>query len=204
MARAPAYGLIILVLLVEATVAVLALMPNVPDRFRAYYIDRTTDCWPLDISGRYAFGEVVSFLPPRTEAQAGIMRCGWLGPQDTGTWSTGPESRLRFAVPDPPADLVLDLELIPFVTTPQPVQTIRIDVNGAGLDTIQLEGTQPRHQLLRIPAAAVALGDERIDVDFRFPGAHSPASVGINSDRRLLAIRLLSVKLTRPGEGTGQ
>lgn len=191
------YLLLVPVVVFEAAVAALALSPQVDDRFRAFFIDRTTDCWPLDVSGAYALGEPVSLLPPKSGAQTDILRCGWLGPQDTGTWSTGRESRLRFAVADPPTDLLLDLELVPFVTLPQPVQTVRIDVNGRGIDTIQLEGNDPRHQILRIPRDVVDLGDERIDVDFRFPSAHSPASAGLNNDRRLLAIRLLSVTLTR-------
>jgi hypothetical protein len=197
LSRAWLYGLVVPVVLFETAVAVLAFLPQVPDRFRAFFIDRTTDCWPIDVSGEYALGETVSYLPPKSAAQTGTMRCGWLGPQDTGTWSSGPESRLRFAVADPPADLVLDLELIPFVTDVQPVQTIRISVNGKGIDTIQLEGSEARHQMFSIPGEIVALGDERIDVDFQFPSAHSPARAGINADRRLLALRLLSARVIR-------
>ena len=198
MQRTLLYLLLVPIVLFEAVVAVLALNPQVSEPFRAYFIDKTTDCNRyLDVSGTYALGETVSLVLPKTAAQTDILRCGWLGPQDTGTWSSGPESRLRFALADPPSAVVLDLELIPFVTEPQPVQTVRITVNGRGLDTIQLEGNDPRHVLVEIPLDIVDLGDERVDVDFTFPSAHSPASASINNDKRLLGIRLLSVKLTR-------
>ena len=195
--RALLYLLVVPVLLFEATVAALALMPRVEEPYRAFFVDRTTDCWRLDVSGAYAMGETVSFLPPKSGAQSALLRCGWLSAQDTGTWARGPEAELRIAVLDPPTGLVLDLELVPFNTTERPVQTVRVFVNGKGLDTLQIEGTEARHVVIPIPAEYVALGDERVDVGFGFPSAYAPAEVGLNSDQRRLSVRLLSLRVTR-------
>lgn len=191
------YLLVIPVVLFEATVAVLALMPQVDERYRAFFIDRTTDCWPLDVAGTYDLGETVSLMPPKSAEQTAILRCGWLAPQETGTWALGPEAELRLNVPDPPTDLLLDLELVPFNIDQHPVQTVRVYVNGKGLQTLQLEGTDARHLEIAIPADYVALGDQRIDVGFGFPSAHAPVEFGINNDKRRLSIRLLSLRLTR-------
>jgi hypothetical protein len=191
------YALLIPVIAIELTVAVLAMMPKVDERYRAFFIDRTSDCWRLAPPGTYTMGATVSFLPPKRPEITNLMRCGWLGPQDTGLWSVGSESELRIAVADPPSDLLLDLELIPFNTTERPVQTIRIFINGRGLDTLQLEGTEARHVVIPIPADYVAEGEERIDIGFGFPGAYAPADVGINDDDRRLSIRLLSLRLTK-------
>ncbi|UJW87209.1 hypothetical protein [Devosia sp. SL43] len=187
--------------LLAVTVLALVKNPHVNDQYRAYFIDRTTDCWPLPIDGAIAWGEQLSFVGAAAVSPTyPLRRCGWMEPQDTGTWSMGPEAVLRLN-PGPRArDLLLDLEMLPFVTTESPVQTVRLTLAGTDLATLTLDAaSSPQHRFI-LPAA-LASSSGPIDVGFHFPTAHSPSAAGMNDDRRRLAIRLLSVRITE-ADGT--
>ncbi len=187
-------ALIVLLIAFEASVAVLALNPQVPERFRAFFIERTTDCWPIEVSGHYTLGEKVSFMPGAPGTRD-LTVCGWSQPTVEGTWAQGPEARLRFAVDPPKVPLNLELEILGFVTVKQLVQRIVVNVNGRALTTLVLQNGTPGRQIIRIPPAVAALGNGKIEVTFLFPDAVTPQSQGLGSDRRRLAARLLSVRL---------
>ena len=56
-----AYSIVALAIAFELTVVWLMLHPQVPDDYRAYYIDHTTTCLNQPVSGDYVLGETVSF-----------------------------------------------------------------------------------------------------------------------------------------------
>ena len=180
----------------ELFVGILILFPQVPEQFRAYYIDRSTDCWPFEVSGAYRLGATVSFVRPASPGIGNLKVCGWLDPEDTGTWSIGPEARLRFRVPPPVADLLLELDMLAFVATGLPEQVVNLTVNGSPLETLRLGPVSSGKKYFRIPRALVLENWGVVELWMQFPTARSPASLGINNDQRRLAVRLRSVRLT--------
>ena len=101
------YALAAAIALVEVAILWQALHPNVPDDFRAYYIDRTITCLPQPVTGDYVLGTEIDFRSggPNTRE---LRPCGWDGPAGDGMHAIGTESRLRFAVSEP-QDLTLML-----------------------------------------------------------------------------------------------
>jgi hypothetical protein len=196
LARAGLYLLVVLVLAFEASVAALMLRPRVADDYRAFYIERSTDCFPLPISGRYRLGTAVSFLAGAPSAPATAIKvCGWTDPADTGTWSVGREARLRFRFAAAPADVLIGIDMLAFVAEGLPEQRVTVVVNGEELDTIRMGSLSTALKIFRIPRQLILDHWGYVDLAFRFPDAASPAALGLSNDQRLLAIRLQSVRL---------
>jgi hypothetical protein len=162
------------------------LMPDVEPQYRAVYIDRTSDCWPLEVSGAVEPGRRISFVKTDAEGPSRhLLRCGWMSPEGTGTWSIGPESRLLLQVAGGrPA--TIDLELLPFAA-----QRVAVTVNGEPLTEWVLTKDSPRGQTLEVPPVP----DGRLELAFHFPDAVAPRDLGLSNDRRRLAIRLLFLTL---------
>jgi hypothetical protein len=171
----------------ELGVLGMILMPDVEPQYRAVYIDRTSECWPRVVSGAIEPGQHISFLKADAKGPSQhLLRCGWMRPEDTGTWSIGPESRLLLqVVASRPA--TIDLELLPFAER----QRVTVTLNGGPLTEWVLRKDSPRGQTFEIPAVA----DGRLELAFHFPDAVAPRELGLSNDRRRLAIRLLSLTL---------
>ncbi|RYG96645.1 MAG: hypothetical protein EON57_14805, partial [Alphaproteobacteria bacterium] len=126
-----AYALTALLLAAYALVMWWTIHPNVPDSYRAYYIDQTTTCMNQPVPGTYALGTVVSFLPDGAAAAKPLKPCGWEGPVGDGTHAVGTSSRLRFSWTEPATGpLALSLDLIAIKKDDAPVpQTVDVVVN---------------------------------------------------------------------------
>ena len=171
----------------ELVVLGMIAMPNVEAQYRAVYIERKSECWPREVSGAIEAGRHVSFLEADAEGPSRhLLRCGWLRPEGTGTWSIGPEARLLLQVAaDRP--VIIDLDLQPFSER----QRVAVTVNGEPLTEWVLTKGSPRSQTLGVPPVA----DGRLELAFHFPDAVAPRDLGLANDRRKLAIRLLSLRL---------
>jgi hypothetical protein len=191
------WSLIGLVLLVEAAITALILVPRVDPQYRAFFIDRSTDCWPLPVSGQYRLGDTLSFVRPASPGVAALKVCGWTDADDSGTWSIGNDARLRFHVPLAVAgDLRLTLDMLPFVAGPLTEQAVTLRVNGSEIETVQLGGASRGKKFFRIPRALVEASWGTVDLRFILPDATAPVAVGVNNDRRRLGIRLISLRLS--------
>lgn len=145
--------------------------PNVPENYRAYYIDQTTTCMNQPVPGTYTLGTLVSFLPDGAEAAKPLKPCGWEGPAGDGTHAVGTSSRLRFNWSEPtatPLSLSLDLIAIRKADTPIP-QTVDVVVNDRKLATLDVAGPDAQHFDIPLPPDLVTAG--RADVILEFPTA---------------------------------
>lgn len=195
---------LILAALVAFEAAVLAMIatPNVSEQYRAYFIDRTTDCWPREASGKIVLGKRLWFL--KADARRGaedVKVCGWLGAAGAGTWSVGPQSRLRFDVGKGAGPLRLELDLVAYVKESHPLQRVALSANGEKLAEFTLHAQSERLHSVVIPAGAIG-EDGRIELVLDYPDAQSPRDLGVSRDTRRLAIRLISLKLSPAGAAT--
>lgn len=188
------YGLAGLVLATETAVFAVALSPTVDPVYRAYFIDRTTDCYPLPVAGDYALGTRVSFGADGQAERLPLARCGWHDPDAMGSWSDGDRSMLRFAIAGPPVDLLLELVLQPYVDHDTPRQRVNITANGTSLGTIEVAGSTSLPKEVVIPATAVGESG-LLDITLRYPDARTLPG-GSGTAPRVYAIFLHSLRLT--------
>jgi hypothetical protein len=181
-----AYVLAALLALFEIGALWLALNPDVPNHFRAYYIDRTTTCLPQPVTGEYELGAEIDFRSGGDPTRE-LRPCGWDGPAGDGMHSIGSESRLRFAVGEAqPLTLMLELT---GVGLPGPAQQrVRVSVNGTELGEILVTPEQTERFELPVPATALE-ETGYAEVLLHYPDAIQPGP-------RVADIFWRSVKLT--------
>ncbi len=186
-----AYALAGLLFAAEAAVVWLMLNPDVPEDFRAYYIDRSTTCLNQPVPGTYAYGTVVDFTSDGREQAMPLRVCGWEGPAGDGTHAVGTSSRLRFRGDPQPGshDLVLDLAAVTRDGEPQP-QRVDVVVDGDLVTTLAV--TKPEPQSFRLPMPDTAIADGTVELILAFPDAVRMGPTDPDT-------RYRSVKLTRAG-----
>jgi hypothetical protein len=189
------YALSGMIVAFAAAVCLMVLHPRVSDAYRAFYLDKTTDCWPLPVSGRVALDTDISFVGLESgKVTRGLRRCGWLDPQETGTWASGPEARLLLNPGQRERDLQLILDVLPFFTAAYPTQSVGVELNGKRVADWVLDRNSEPRQTIALPLDRIGETGP-IEIAFHLPDAVSPAQAGLNQDRRRVSIRLLSLHL---------
>lgn len=187
------YSLAALLLAGEAAILAIAMSPTVDPLYRAYYIDKSSDCFPLPVRGTYALGERVSFGADGGAPRASLTRCGWRDPDTAGSWSDGDRSMLRFAVAAP-SDLLLELNMRPYVDRDTTRQRVEVIVNGASLGTLEFAGRSATRREIAIPAAVIG-SSSFVDITLIYPDAEKvsgPAGTG----SRVYAVFLYDLRLS--------
>jgi hypothetical protein len=191
-----AYLLLAVIVAFELFVMWCALHPNVPEDYRAYFIDHTTTCLNHPVSGAYRLGEVISFLPEGLAAAKPVRVCGWEGPVGNGTHAVGERSRLRFTFKERAANLVLTLEMIAVENEAQPNQRVDVIVNGRTVQSLQVGSDKLQTFRVPLPAKLVEAADGKLDVILDFPTALRMSPTDGNTRKR--SIKLLSASVYDP------
>ena len=126
-----------LIAIFGAVVLYMVLNPRVEDDYRAYYIDRTSSCFPRLISGYYKLGEPASFVAGRNGMKRDSIRwCGFMPVKNDGIKSFGDYGilKLKFAVPD--EDLLLTFSSWANTNADKPARDVQIVVNGETLGKV--------------------------------------------------------------------
>jgi len=120
------------------------------------------------------------------------LASGWSRPANHGVWSDGPTARLLFDVGErPESDLVLELELTPFL--PPDTTSRRFDVSVGTAGPVRVELDSPGW--LEFPVPASAFRASTLTVAFRFHDPSSPKAAGLSDDARELSTMLVSARL---------
>jgi len=177
----------------ELFAAGLILRPSVDAPYRAYFIDKTSDCWPHQTEAAYTLGTALSFVEGKPNLFFPNKICGWFYPNAKGTWSYGAYSLLRFKFPAPAAPLRLTISAGAMVDAGHPAQRVAVSANGQPLVTLSFASTEPEAKTVDIPAPLAASGS--LDIRFDYPDARSGRELGPNEDSHLRAIRMVSLTL---------
>ena len=180
-----AYALAALFALFELVVLWQALHPQVPDIYRAYYIDRTSTCLPQPVTGEYQLGSEIDFRSggPNTRE---LRPCGWEGPAGDGMHAVGEAAHLRFAI-GPAQDLSLTLEMTG-VNLPGPLaQHVRVLVNEMEVGVAELAPGQTQRFAFPIPASIIA-ETGFADITLAFPDAILPGAGDSNTRKRSIKL----------------
>lgn len=118
---------------------------------------------------------------------------GWSQPESWGTWSNGYFASMDLKVAKDTKSIVLHGQ--PFLSEKHPYQRIVIKHQGKLL----LETRFPQSEPIAFPIPSginfSSIGVGSLSLDFEFPDAVSPVSLGINSDSRVLAFGIVSITL---------
>lgn len=168
---------------------------GMPAAYRAYYVDKTSDCWRHVTAGDYQLGTTLSFVSTRGPLFFPNKVCGWFYPTETGTWSYGRFSLLRFVFTPVNAPLTLRFAAGAMVDDDEPTQPVLVSANGHRLATLSFSDPQADIKEVDIPANLAQTG--RIEIRFDYPGARPGTELGPNEDPHLRAIRMVALTLNK-------
>lgn len=163
-------------------IAFLALHPNVPSWYRAYYIDRTTTLLPREYENMppYRAG-----TPVGHNGSSILLFDGWSQAEEKHRWSLGKHSNLVFFVEDPAIfSGKVRLNCFYFAT-----QHIAVDLNGTIIAMFTGSGEDISREFVFDPK--LLKSNSLNTLHFEFPDAESP---GIR-DRRKLALALREITI---------
>ncbi len=122
--------------------------------------------------------------------QMGInyLSSGWNVPEDWGSWSLGNHALLTLPLSEN-RPKIAQIQVRALVNTKLPQQTMILWANGKPLKTLNIIQAFENQIVIEIPSD----GDE-LNLELRMPNAARPTDLGINSDERLIAIGLESIK----------
>lgn len=191
-------AVVALIAVFDLGVLYMVLRPNVSPEYRAYYIDRTSSCFPRVISGFYPLGEPVSFTGAHNGYNQDTIRwCGFLPPSSTGIRSFGDYGILHLKFPDPGEDLLLTFESWVNSDSNQPKRNVDVVVNGERVDVLTYAGAGRVDGKIVIPERLVAAGNGTMEIRFDVPRTGPP---GTNGEPVTLQLRLESLRLVKLSE----
>jgi hypothetical protein len=118
---------------------------------------------------------------------------GWGAPEAAGRWTVGLSAEIFFAADSAVAGgLVLAAE--PFLHRRLPRQHVRFELNGEPVGAVTFAEAGLRSIPLAIPPGVLRPANV---LRLLLPDARSPASVGLNRDSRVLALRVGTLQLQR-------
>jgi hypothetical protein len=123
----------------------------------------------------------------------GFLGGGWARSEPDFTWGVGAESHLMLPRAGEADELILSLDVIPFVHPPElPTQRLIVSVNDAVLGSTEL--SRPTLLAYRIPAGLAKRSDKML-VTLQHPDAARPKDFSDTGDDRYLAFAVLEAKL---------
>ena len=195
-----------LIAIFDAVVLYMVLFPRVEPDYRAYYIDRTSSCFPRVISGYYPLGEPISFVPGRSGYSRDTVRwCGFMPPSNTGIRSFGDYGIIRMNVPLPDDDLLLTFSSWANTDSKKPERDVDVVVNGENVDTLVFKSQYRVNGRIVIPQRVAKLGgkdahgNDILEIKFVVPRIGPP---GTNSEPVTLQLRLEALRVVPLGNAT--
>ena len=119
-----------------------------------------------------------------------LLGSGWSQPEIWGVWSDGGLATIFISKPEKVAKKLL-IDLRAFVSPTNPFQNIAISVNDQLLREYKLDKAEGNLLTLELPAST----DNFYKITFQIQAPARPFDLGLNKDRRLLGIGLISAKL---------
>jgi len=116
---------------------------------------------------------------------------GWSVPENWGVWSLDKKASLTLPLPaQMPKKLIIDAQA--FIGGSQSSQDVEILLNGVPQVKVTLNKRFGNE--IEVPLPASMLNSEKLKIDFLFPTAVSPKSLGIGIDERPLGIGLVALR----------
>jgi hypothetical protein len=186
------YGLVVVLALTELLIAWWAIHPNVPEEYRAYYIDQTTTCMRQSVTGAYRMGTTINFRSGGDDTRE-LRPCGWEGPTGDGMHALGETARLRFATGTITTPMLLTLQMTAVDIDGMSDQRVAVSANGVPVGTTTIPRAQSATVPFTIPAGLTAQSG-LLDIVLDFPDAVRARAGDSNTRKR--SIKLTEATLT--------
>lgn len=186
------YGAVALLALIELVILWQAIHPNVPEAYRAYYIDHTTTCMRQPVTGAYTMGTTIDFRSGGSDTTE-LRPCGWEGPVGNGMHLLGETARLRFATGTTTEAMTLTLEMTADDIEGMSDQRVVVSANGTPVGST----TIPRGQTVTVPfaiPAGITADTGLLDIVLDVPDAVRSRPGDSNTRKR--SIKLTEATLT--------
>ncbi|MEO8758732.1 MAG: hypothetical protein ABI398_13390, partial [Devosia sp.] len=192
-----------LIAVFNAIVLYMVLTPRVADDYHAYYIDRSSSCFPRVTSGYYVLGEPISFVPGRSGFKLDSVRwCGFMPPSTTGIRSFGDYGIIRMKLPLPDDDLLLTFSSWANTDASKPPRDVDVVINGENVETLVFNSAKRVNGRIVIPQRVAKAGgkddkgNDILEIKFVVPRTGPP---GTNSEPVTLQLRLEAMRVTALG-----
>lgn len=188
------YGVVALLALIELIILWQAIHPNVPEAYRAYYIDQTTTCMRQPVTGAYTMGTTVDFRAGSADTTE-LRPCGWEGPVGNGMHLLGETARLRFATGTHAEPMTLTLEMTADDIDGMSDQRVVVSANGTPLGTT----TIPRARTVTVPfaiPAGIAAETGLLDIVLEVPDAVRSRPGDSNTRKRSIKLTEATLSVT--------
>ena len=183
------------VLAVEMVIAWLALHPNVPDDYRAFFIARSSDCLLRPVDGKLPESGVAHLVAGSPDNRH-VVGCGLSNPEPLGTWTVGQEAAFVMQIPaERPGRFVIE---VAGAFLPEGLERQRVAVIVGDSRVGQFEATREtlQPQSFAVPPTALGATDGRLLVRLELPDAGRPIDwPGSSTDTRALGVIVSSVGL---------
>ena len=111
-----------------------------------------------------------------------------------GVWNDGNTAEVLFRLGAPPnGDLVVELELRPFLGREDAARTVHVAVSDEPLETWTLGPVDGWYRRLVVPHRFAVR--QYVVLRFRFDNLESPEALGLSDDPRMLAMSLVRARL---------
>lgn len=119
---------------------------------------------------------------------------GWSVDEQGFVWGVGKSAFITMQVEDQPGPLRLELTYAMTLVVEGRIESQRVLVliNGEGIG--QFAATGDGHVVVDLSATEVSAGE--LELEFQFPDALAPASLGVGEERRILSVAVSSLRLT--------
>ena len=183
----------LLIVAFGAVVLYMVLNPRVADDYRAYYIDRSSSCFPRLISFYYPLGQPVTFVENRNGYRRDSIRwCGFMPMKNDGIKSFGDYGILKLKFPLPDEPLLLTFSSWTNTSADKPVREVKVVANGDTIGTIVFRDGKRVNGSMIIPEATARARTDGLEIRFEVPRIAPP---GTNSEPITLQLRLEAVRI---------
>jgi len=150
---------------------------------------------------KYRLGEIIDLTDSgnSTAFIGDFLGTEWALPDQYGSWTVGELATMKIPFERPPTSSVPAAFVITDCTVSEtaPALPVRVKANGQLVGEWSLGPDREAHRRsVNLPAEIVA-GAEELILTFEIPSPRSPASLGWNSDSRLLGMRLARAAIGR-------
>lgn len=158
----------------ELFVLWLAKSPQVPDGYRAYYMEQSAICLRPGHNYRLKLDDSLSFDKPHLKQSCDYIRAGWAPPSFDGLWSDGEEAWLWLPL-DEQIRLPATLRLTLWGYAPDTrFQQVEVYANDIPLGTLNLMHNREMEASLLLPPQAAG---DNAELKLRFKVSNPSASV---------------------------
>jgi hypothetical protein len=179
------------VIAANLAIAAIALAPNVPAAYRAYFITRTSDCLERPVDGGATVNEPMALTDHSSWTQH-IVACGVADPEPDGTWTLGKRAELLVRIPKANYRATLDIADV-FIAGIVHQQQVDVLVGGATVKTTTFTAGGSRQVGFSVPSSLLK-ADGVTSIAILLPDAQSSRARG---EQRPLGIKLAAIRLDK-------